>query len=49
MIRTTIDLSEEMHRELKIYCAANGLKLVEVIRGLVAELLEKERKKLKIK
>jgi hypothetical protein len=47
MIRITVDLPEDLHRELKIYCAANRLRLADVIRKLVADLLEKDAKRKK--
>jgi metal-responsive CopG/Arc/MetJ family transcriptional regulator len=46
MKRFTVDLLEELHRQLKIYCAENGLKMADVIRKLVEDFL-KEQKKLK--
>jgi len=46
MIRFTVDIPEEFHRQLKIYCAENRLKMADVIRKLVEDFL-KEHKKLK--
>jgi Arc/MetJ-type ribon-helix-helix transcriptional regulator len=47
MIRITVDLPEELHRQIKIYCATNGLRLADVIRKLISDLMGKEAKKKK--
>lgn len=44
MKRFTLDLPEEFHRQLKIYCAENGLKMADVIRKLVEDFLKKNKK-----
>lgn len=46
MKRFTVDLPDEFHRQLKIYCAENGLKMADILRKLVEDFL-KEQKKLK--
>ena len=43
--RFTMDLPEELHRRLKLHCAANGLNMAEVIRELVQGYLAKQEKK----
>lgn len=48
MKRFTIDLPDEIHKRLKIYCAENDTNMAEVIRVLVEELLavaDKKKKK----
>jgi len=37
-VRITVDLDPEMHRFLKIYAAERGLKVSEVVRGLIEGL-----------
>ncbi len=46
MKRFTVDLPEDYHRQLKIFCAENDLKMADVIRKLVEDFL-REQKKLK--
>jgi adenine-specific DNA methylase len=38
-------LSDEMHREVKIYCASEGIQMTELIRKLLLEHLVKVKKK----
>jgi len=37
-VRITVDLDPEMHRFLKVYAAKRGMKVSEVIRGLIQAL-----------
>jgi len=39
-VRITVDLDPEMHRFLKIYAAERGVKVSEVVRGLIEGLKE---------
>ncbi len=48
-MRTTLDLDLELHRELKMYCAMEGIKMADVLRRIIAEFLERKRKMLKIR
>jgi hypothetical protein len=45
MKRYTLDLTEELHKKLKVHCAIEGLEMSEVIRKLIADYLEKAEKK----
>jgi len=47
MKRITIDLEEEIYRELKMDCAAKDIRMADVVRKLLEEYLNKARKKLK--
>ena len=47
MKRTTFDLDDELYRRVKIYCAENGVKFADVMRKLLAELVDKAEKKKK--
>lgn len=35
MKRLTIDVSEDLHRRIKVGCASRGLKIADVVRGLL--------------
>ena len=37
-VRITVDLDPEMHRFLKVYAAERGMKVSEVVRGLIEGL-----------
>ncbi|MGH4001613.1 MAG: hypothetical protein ACRDTJ_29595 [Pseudonocardiaceae bacterium] len=39
-IRTTIDLAPDLHQRLKVWAATDSVKLSEVFRALVHQLLE---------
>jgi metal-responsive CopG/Arc/MetJ family transcriptional regulator len=45
MKRYTLDLTEELHKKLKVHCAIEGLEMSEVIRKLIADYLEKAERK----
>jgi hypothetical protein len=45
MKRFTVDLDDELYRRVKIYCVEHDLRMVELIRKQLAELLEKADKK----
>ena len=45
MKRLTVDLSDDVHKRLKIYCATEGLDMTEVLRKLIEEHLRKVEKK----
>ena len=40
-VRITVDLDPEMHRFLKVYTAERGMKISDLIRGLIASLKTK--------
>jgi hypothetical protein len=35
-VRITVDLEEQLHRELKIYCAENAVDIASLIRAMLA-------------
>src|SRR5262245_49069682 len=35
-VRITVDLKEQLHRELKIYCAENAVDIATLIRAMLA-------------
>ena len=35
MKRLTIDVSEDLHRRIKVGCASKGVKMADVVRGLL--------------
>lgn len=39
--RLSIDLPASLHKELMVYCATNGTKAAQVVRGLLEEILHK--------
>lgn len=39
--RLSIDLPASVHRDLMMYCASNGTKAAQVVRGLLEDLLHK--------
>lgn len=39
MKRLSIDLPASVHRDLMMYCAANGTKAAQVVRGLLEKIL----------
>jgi len=41
-VRITVDLDPEMHRFLKVYAAERGMKVSEVVRGLISGLSSKK-------
>jgi hypothetical protein len=45
MDKENLPLDDELYRRVKIYCAEHDLRMVELIRKQVAELLEKADKK----
>ena len=47
MKRFTVDLPEELHRELKLHCVASDINMAEVIRELIEEYLQKAKEKKK--
>jgi metal-responsive CopG/Arc/MetJ family transcriptional regulator len=47
MKRMTIDLEDELKRELDIYCATIQMNKSDVIRQWIKEKLEEEKKKKK--
>jgi metal-responsive CopG/Arc/MetJ family transcriptional regulator len=45
MKRFTIDLAEDLYKQLKFYCVEHDTNMVEVIRKLLEDFLAKEEKK----
>jgi hypothetical protein len=45
MKRITIDLADEIYRELKIHCAALDLRMADVVRKLLEDYLGKAKTK----
>ena len=45
MKKFTMNLSEEIHKELKHYCVDHDTDMAEVIRRLIEEFLRKLRQK----
>ncbi|SEL61903.1 plasmid partition protein ParG [Ectothiorhodospira marina] len=37
MKRLTIDIPEDLHRRLKMDCAANGTKMADVVREMISQ------------
>ena len=40
MMKYTLNLDDELHREFKIYCVTNGIDMSEVMRSLIREYLD---------
>jgi len=45
MKRITIDLADEIYRELKMHCADKDVRMADVIRRLLEEYLRPAKKK----
>jgi predicted DNA-binding protein len=45
MKRITLDLSDEIHRRLKIQCVNEGTNMAELLRKLVEDYLQKAERK----
>jgi regulator of PEP synthase PpsR (kinase-PPPase family) len=43
-MKKSILISEEIHKKLKVYCANNGIKIIDWIEELIQKELEKEVK-----
>jgi hypothetical protein len=48
-VRITVDLEEDLHRQLKIYCAENAVDIASLIRSMLAERFRQVNKKPKNK
>ena len=44
MKRLTIDVSENLHRRIKVECASRGVKMADEIRGLLEREFSKENR-----
>lgn len=44
MKRLTIDITENLHRDIKKECAAQGFKIADVTRDLLREWVQKQKK-----
>lgn len=42
-VRITVDLAPDLHNQLKIWAATEGVKLSDVVRALASELLSDEQ------
>lgn len=47
MKKFTMNLPEDLHKRLKLWCVSNDAEMTEIIRRLVEEFLAKEEKKSK--
>jgi predicted DNA-binding ribbon-helix-helix protein len=45
MRRITVDLEEDLYRQLKVYCAENDTEIAALIRELLAERFKQAGKK----
>jgi predicted DNA-binding protein len=45
MKRFNMNLSDELHKRLKLHCVEIGKEMTEVVQRLIEEYLEKARKK----
>lgn len=45
MKRLTINLSEELHKRLKLHCVLTDQEMAEIIRRLIEDYLEQSRQK----
>ena len=41
MMKYTLNLDDDLHREFKIYCVTNGIDMSEVMRSLIREFLDR--------
>jgi hypothetical protein len=41
-----MNIPDELHKELKLYCVEQDLEMTELVLKLVKEFLEKERKRI---
>jgi hypothetical protein len=48
-VRITVDLDEDLHRQLKIYCAKNAVDIASLIRAMLAARFRQVNKKTKQK
>lgn len=44
MKRLTIDIAENLHRDIKKECAAQGFKIADITRELLREWVQKQKK-----
>ena len=47
MMKYTLNLDENLHRDFKIYCVTNGMDMSEIMRSLIREFLDKAKKRRK--
>ena len=44
-VKTTLNLADELWRDVKVYAARKGLKLTEVVQAALIEYIEEEPRK----
>jgi hypothetical protein len=44
-VKTTLNLADELWRDVKVYAARKGLKLTEVVQAALKEYIEEEPRK----
>ena len=44
-VRITVDLEEDLHRQLKIYCAENAVDIASLVRAMLAARFQQVNKK----
>jgi predicted HicB family RNase H-like nuclease len=42
MARVNIEIPDDLHREAKVYCAANGITLIEFIKEAIEKKVNKK-------
>jgi hypothetical protein len=45
MRRITVDLEEDLYRQLKVYCAENDIEIAALVRQLLTQKLDKAGKR----
>jgi hypothetical protein len=48
-VRITVDLGEDLHRQLKIYCAENAVEIASLIRAMLAARFRRIKNRSRLK